>query len=104
MHDVLGVEAGRVGETLRQTEHHVGGVGGFADLHPVAAAAEHLRDHAETPLDLLGGEEVGRRAQSLADGEAEQRAAKAIAQHGGLQAQRHQASRSRASRSKKSAW
>ena len=46
----------------------------------VDAAADHLGDDAVLLDDLLGGEELGRRAQRLAGGEAEQRAPEAVAE------------------------
>ena len=79
-HDVLGLEAAVVGEALGQAEHHLGGVGDLAGRDVVDAAADHLGDDAVLLDDLLGGEELGRRAQRLAGGEAEQRAPEAVAE------------------------
>ncbi len=92
-----------VGEALGEAEHHLGGVGDLAGRDVVDAAADHLGDHPVLLDHLLGGEELGRRAQGLAGGEAEQRAAEAVAQDGAVAGGAH-ASRSLASRSKKSAW
>ena len=69
----------------------------------VDAAADHLGDDAVLLDHLLGGEELGRRAQGLAGGEAEQRAAEAVAGDARVGDGIHE-SRSLASRSKKSAW
>ena len=102
-HDVLRLEATVVGEALGEAEHHLGGVGDLAGGDFVDAAADHLGDDAVLLDDLLGGEELGRRAQGLAGGEAEQRAAEPVAQEVGGR-QRGHASRSLTSRSKKSAW
>ena len=46
----------------------------------VTAAADHLGEVAVALDDLVGGEELGGRAQGVADGEAEQRAPEAVAQ------------------------
>src|SRR5450756_1642859 len=73
--------------------------GGINDV-----AADHLGDEPVLFHDLVGGEELGGRAHGLADGEAQQRAAKTVPGGERLVVPGHQASRSRASRSKKSAW
>ena len=92
-----------VGEALRQAEHHLGGVRDLARGDVVDAAAEHLGDDAVLLDHLVGGEELGRRAQRLAGGEAEQRAPEPVADDVGRRRGAHE-SRSLASRSKKCAW
>ena len=98
-----GVEVAAVGEALGEAEHHLGGVGRLARGDVVAAPADHLGDDAVALDDLVGGEELGGRAQGLADGEAEQRAPEAVLKGLAVCAGRHD-SRSRATRSKNRAW
>ena len=70
--------------------------------HVVDPTTDHLGDDAVLLDHLLGGEELGRRAQGLAGGEAEQRAAITVAGDARFDDGVHDR-RSFTSRSKKSA-
>ena len=98
---VVGPELAVVGQALGQAEHHLRRVGRLAGPHAVAAAADHLGEYAPTLYHLLCAEELRRRAEGVADRKSQQGAAEALAQKRGGG---HQRNRSRATRSKNSAW
>src|SRR5215210_6804589 len=76
--DVGRVDAAARGDTLRQGNGHLRVVGPLARLDVEPAAAEQVAHRAVPRGDLLAGHELQRRAERVAEGQAEQRAGEAL--------------------------